>query len=471
VNPLSSIGGVTRISVSDTQKCLSQEEGYPERSYATTGPVSLFAPYDATFINSASDWNTWSQTYRYTVPAVSGYTTARGDAWATSSPQNLLEYVSTIAVRNSDNYYCLGVGSTTVANLPSNTWSPSPASPVTCIRTPNPGLSDGPAIHFTTGLTSALYAVEKYGSTFNLFILSPCFAAPPGSTNCPVKYSLGVSVTGLLNHPTVVENPCTHNAIVAYRRSTGEVMLKFFDQANGSTINTYTVRTGQLMQANDNCSGTGGCPGGNNTICKCMGPVSADCGGSGCMRTAYKVHVSTKVDYNGTCYAYLAYDSSNTASDGHTYFKSKLDVVDITSDTAPNLLKGWISYATSSTNNTFQSTSTGSTDMAGGVGWFWYNQRSGNACDTIYEGATDANFAITNTSYTGTIDGPFKTVLTGGTDGLGDYVGIIKRGLAGGSLFPSWSRPVYEPVMFNPPCLTCQSSPYRVVINGAEVTP
>jgi hypothetical protein len=65
------------------------------------------------------------------------------------------------------------------------------------------------------------------------------------------------------------------------------------------------------------------------------------------------------------------------------------------------------------------------------------------------------------------IDGPFPTMLFNEAFGIGDYIGIIKRGLPGGYFFPTWARPVTTSAT----CVACQGSQQSLAIFGTQVLP
>ncbi len=110
-----------------------------------------------------------------------------------------------------------------------------------------------------------------------------------------------------------------------------------------------------------------------------------------------------------------------------------------------------------------------------GVGWFFYaqeeNRSSGvsNPCKTIYIGQTHANLGLDANWIDRDLDTatPFPTLFKGGAD----YVGIIKRGLPGGDLFPTWHRAALS----SGACATCNAAtppgPYALGIFGVNVTP
>jgi len=67
----------------------------------------------------------------------------------------------------------------------------------------------------------------------------------------------------------------------------------------------------------------------------------------------------------------------------------------------------------------------------------------------------------------GVIDGPFPIMHLPQASGLGDYVGIVKRGLPGGYLFPTWARPEKTSEL----CTLCQGGRYRKRIYATRILP
>jgi hypothetical protein len=147
--------------------------------------------------------------------------------------------------------------------------------------------------------------------------------------------------------------------------------------------------------------------------------------------------------------------------------KAALDIVDITNESSPFRARRWISSSASSTWNDFAPT-VSVNDFTENVGWFMYRQRNGDPCDTIYDGAVDSAMALSSLAYGGVLSGPFPSITFGMTYGLGDYVGIVKRGLPGGYLYPSWS----EPVASSAACpVTCNGTSYSLGTFAARVLP
>jgi hypothetical protein len=127
--------------------------------------------------------------------------------------------------------------------------------------------------------------------------------------------------------------------------------------------------------------------------------------------------------------------------------------------------------APSNAYNAFSSISTASYWTPGNVGWFFYRQVA-DACLTYFMGQTDTHFGTGGTLSGITLDGPFPTMRFSEAYGMGDYIGIIKRGLPGGYLFPTWARPVQTPAS-GAACVPCNSAPvlWDLAIYSSQVTP
>jgi len=79
-----------------------------------------------------------------------------------------------------------------------------------------------------------------------------------------------------------------------------------------------------------------------------------------------------------------------------------------------------------------------------------------------YSGLEYVSYVLNQKEY------PFPVILFPGIHGLGDYVGIIKRGLAGGYLFPSWSLSTQTT---DTGCVACEGAYWSLATHGARVSP
>ncbi len=270
-------------------------------------------------------------------------------------------------------------------------------------------------------------------------------------------------------------NPCTHHAITPYIQATGGgagkwyLKLAFYNSDGGKVGTTYTIRElGNLPGGNQNtnCGGSS-CAGIGGEVCTCGQATGTNCGPAGCLRVFTRVHASARyIPSTGRCRVALAFDNWIPASNGFNYTKAQMDIVDITNEWAPFLVKGWISRTWFNPGNDFESVASISR-FGSGAGWFWYRQAVGNACSTTFVGATDpASYGYGSIGLLGPFTSAFPTMSI-----LGDYVEDIPGGLPGGYLYPSWTEPV---VTSSPPsaaCPTCFGAARSLRVMGVRVAP
>ena len=454
-------------SVAATQ-CLTNGEAYPELSatYSATGAAMFVAfegsPYDDFSYNWANQSYAWQpESPELHVP---GNFYAIADQWATTSGYSGLDYVAQVV--STATQYCIGIGAASPGNLPNpNNWE----GPVACSVPGGQWIPDGPSIHFDLGST-ALYTIDhrESGSVF-LNVFGNCQSGAPGTAGCP-RTVADKCVRGacagdadILDHADVTVNPCTHDAVVAFRVN-NQIRIAFYNR-NGVFQNNFIV--------DSNAPYANVCAGGGT------GMVPTCCGG--CARIASRVQVATAYTPNRFggqgpgCYAYVAYDSSCTSGGGN-HMRAHFDIVDITQESnvfiptaCPN---GQCLYTSSAcdgvnTDNDFGSISTANA-FTSNVGWFYYHQPSANACTTTYKGRGDTTMGSQMATIFQT--GSFPSVLFSNDSfaGLGDYWGIIKRGLPGGSLYPTWTQPI---PMTSGTCVSCLGSQWSMAVMGQQVTP
>jgi hypothetical protein len=181
------------------------------------------------------------------------------------------------------------------------------------------------------------------------------------------------------------------------------------------------------------------------------------------------VHVTTK-SYGRSFYAYVAYDGNFTGTvDGKRHIAAHFAVVKIDNEASPSTVASRVYPPSSARFDAFGSTATASV-YSGAVGWFYYSQEDafGNSapCATTYQGQTTTGGGVSGTWIGHLLDSGFPTVSTSGQD----YVGIVKRGLPGGNLFPSWHREVVTSGS-GPGCLSCLGTTYTSAIYGEQVIP
>jgi hypothetical protein len=447
--------------------CTAANEGYPEASLtAPPGPgAQVFIEYQHKLGSQGStNWaftpTNWNSSY-YDVPSTG---VPGGDSWATSSGYTQLEYVSNIFTDAGGN--CVGVAATSASTmqLGPSYWQ----YPMTCATAQTSGLQDGPAITYDEGGMS-FWIVDTEGAPAAavLKIFPNCTGRPGDPSTCLQQYTKTVDAA-VLHHATVTVNPCTHNAIVAYRTTAGKVQLKFYSTAGGVGRTTFVVDGSAPFAAN------AGCPSGTIAACgttqECFIP---DLGGGwpDCARLASKVHVATKQSA-GVCYAYVAYDSSYTSSsDAKTYMRANFAIVNVTNEQSPSLVIPTMRYPTSTSAqyNAFGSVSTASyyTDS---VGWFYYKQGStsgvNDPCNTYYQGQTNNSLGTSGTWTDQFLDSHIKTLRLNGAD----YVGIVRRGLPGGYFFPTWHRAVGTTASGDG-CATCLGASHTLAIYASRIIP
>jgi hypothetical protein len=459
------MGPIIRISDDPAGGCYRDNgEAVPELSWAA-GTARLFAGYSIRDYN----WATGVDVNMQIPPPspIPQIDTAKGDAWATTAggAGSGLNYISNIASPGPGSF-CIGIAATPPTLMGSNVWS----SFLRCMDAPKTFLEDGPAIHYDGGGTT-LWAVAVSYPDYYLYIMDNCQAGDPGGTSCPITYHQKFNDNlGTSTHANVINNPCEgHNGIVAYRRLNGDPVLQFFKR-DGTKLNTFmhgASSGGTPYTAQNQCGPYVG------KVPKCTGPGTTDCattaGGQGCLVVFPRPMISTKV-VGSTCYAYVSYD--HACPNNSNYWKSNLDVIDITHDSNPQVVARWISADCTQTSNHFNST-VGSPN-GNGVGWFWYTQQSANACSTIFSGATDTAYGLSSMAYTAPLDGPFPSMRIFGDKGIGDYTGSAVRGVTGGKLWPAWARP-FPTSLSNTGsgCATCQSTQnnYTMAVYGRSVTP
>jgi hypothetical protein len=155
-----------------------------------------------------------------------------------------------------------------------------------------------------------------------------------------------------------------------------------------------------------------------------------------------------------SCGAVLAYDTLAKGEDDNLWSKSRLDIVDVTSETSPSVEAQWNSTNDEFTWNQYLSyavvTDKGKHSQRPKIAWFWLTDIRG-ACNVIAEGATSTNLGASMQA-TGIISGPFPGVYTN-SFGLGDYFRGIKGGDQDGSLFLTWGEPVKTSRTSCVPCM------------------
>ncbi len=285
--------------------------------------------------------------------------------------------------------------------------------------------------------------------------------SPPSNTNVCTEgdpWTATSGYTGLNYLSYMARNGCITGANAISAGATQDAGL-----ANTALWNYNEDFVNPLNEARDgeaiaygggtpyNCSAQG------NQICHC-GAASA-CGSS-CMRYVPRVHMATKFDSgSGKTYLYVAYDFVNTSISPQR-FRAKLQIFDVTNETNPILVKTYLGPVNrAGTQSTFHSV-VSANFWTNNVGWFYY-RNSGTDCSTTFEGAVDSNLMLTTST----------PVIVQGTAfpsfNIGDYIDVIKRGLPGGYLYPTWQQPVTDATA----CFSCNGVSYNSRIMGARVLP
>lgn len=450
---------------SPTTTCIGGNEAVPEYSL-TAGDADFAVAYNpqADPQGSEANWaDAWPSAWGggCNVPVATAYS-IRGDPWTTTSGGTGLFYFSYLLNNPSPpGGNSIGIAATTPNNLDVCAFT----FPATSIN-PSVTTSDGPAIYFDPAAANLWVAEYRIGVGFLLYLLSPCNFGQPGSSGCPIKSGFPVTfATATAGHPNVIVNPCTGHAIVPYHDNGWDVRIRFYTATGSAVGSNFLVDALPPGGANTNCNGSS-CAG-VGTICKCTGVNSGDCGSNGCMRMWNRVHASVKV--NGTqCLLALSYESPETASDGNLYEKGHWSIVNITNESAPSLITTRDSSASSFVRNEFEPTVSFNA-YTNGFGFFFYRQANNNPCTTQFLGYTNVNLGQGAVTYAGPFTPNFPTMRFATALGLGDYVEIVRRGLPGGYLFPSWNEPVaLNPGLF---CRACQGVEYSNRAMAARVTP
>lgn len=452
--------------------CSVDTEGYPERCL-TGGGARMTLSHGNDDFNWADSAYNWSAA-RTTIPVRSPASAACGcsgscncalvgDAWATTSGGTGLEYLSMMMRRSSDGQKFIAIAATEPSNIDDNVWT----FPATYI--PQSADTDGPAMHFDPA-GSRLWLADRPNSTFafRLFLFYPCGYGQPGSSACPLASGFPVNVvaSGINGHANVIANPCTGHAIALWNEpdpslTMGDYRIRIaFYNTSGVEVGTrFTIANGLRWDNNTSC----GC-GGTGHLCKCDA-----CGDAGCMRVFPRVHASVKYLPGGECRLIVAYDSTGTASDTHSYEKANFALIDISPESAPSVLLRRRSSMYWFPRNEFEGT-VSLNQYTNGCGFFYYRQLGGDPCTTQYLGQVNTNLCQDPRTFVGPFTPNFRTIRFSNVAGLGDYVGIVRAGLSSGVLFPSWSEPI---ATSDTGCLTTCSdgTRYSMRVMGARITP
>lgn len=452
--------------------CTWHNEAYPELS-AWAGDAEFFGGHNRTVgsynYNWGYQWNLWG--LGAWIPAPVGHT-YKGDPWATTSGLTGLNYVSYLANNGVTNVTAIAAGYPD--DIDNGIWE------FTSIVDPEVSDSDGPAMHFDPSSDQLwVVDVDLGDSEVQLYSFHPCTGGAPGSASCPLRAGpIIVQSGGNFGHANVITNPCTDHAIVAYRTlpdSAGyhQIWLGIYDSA-GTLIDTKKVATGLRWERNDQCpDSTSGCVGFPNPhpgyICKCEGPESGGCRSPSashsdwdCMRWFPRVHMSVRGIWPAECRLAIGYDDTAQASDGHNYFKSHYQIYNIEDETDFTHRVTLDSNPDSTPGNDFGGL-VSFNEFSASFGFFFYRQRFNDPCDTAFVGRADESYGEGAMPMVAAI-GHFPTF-----SWLGDYVGIVRRGLPGGYLFATWAEPIIT--SGGSPCPMCLGDRWSNRIRGVRVHP
>jgi len=434
--------------------CNKEFEAVPSSVTNAQGDVEWFAGLGFGRMTFAKgDWSNWTGgptasslgfDVAETATGPGGLTMLTGDAWTTYSERKNLAFFSFIGRPPPEGgSSCVAVAATTPEKLETQDWD----FPATCI---SPSNGDQCAI-LHIDQSNTFYAACSFsdnGPSIRIQAFDNCITAPGVANGCPRTAVTDIRGVNQLQF-SIAENPCTGNLVMTYRKGQ-DIRVRFYDE-NLTELGDSKVRGGQSFsvgQTNTGCT--------RGTIRRC-GMGSADCCNSKtkdcqtdtegmCLRDNGRPSIDTYLTSSGgsqTCGAVIAYDSLVKGEDGNLWSKSRLDIVDITSETSPVVKAQWKSTSDQYAWNQYLSyavvSDKGPNARRPKIGWFWLTDIRG-ACNVIAEGATSINLGST-VQATGIISGPFPGVVTD-SFGIGDYIRGIKGGDDDGSLYVSWGEPV-----------------------------
>jgi hypothetical protein len=508
IRPMFSEGLIQVISQNSLTDCGIPWEGYPERSawysrYWSDAP--LFMPFHKNAIpdpgwidpptarfNAAYAWDQWKLPLdgapQSPASPWNGYC-AMSDSWTTTSGYNALNYFIWVGMPvqtnpnnqlqqcRSDAPWCLMVGGATGDQM----WDPSSwnTKPV-CIG-PAGEPSDGPAGQFDDGGTAFWLAAS--GNDVGVYVAPNCTDGIPGTATCPLSTFgandyVSVHRPGGQNrggsHTNIAVNPCTHNAVVAYRTQApdnpvtslteGDIELAFVKPSGEVTFfpQSSPAVAGVPIAANDDTA----CPPDKNgsSVCTCPTCSADNVHFGGSTRFSPRVHIVTKYVASlapPACLAYLAYDTTTFGSSTqgtNNRYHARLTIFDITDESAPQVRFDFTVPSPAGGQTWMPTVSANS--LTDDVGFFFYAD-DGTHCATTYAGYLASDPLMGGQAYH-TLSRPFPTWTTG------DYVGAIRRGLPGGYLFPTWLQMQSSPATC---AVQCSGQGYQPQILGTEVLP
>jgi hypothetical protein len=310
------------------------------------------------------------------------------------------------------------------------------------------------------------------GNLLDIQVFDDCVTAPGVANGCPRTALADIRGVNQLQF-SIAENPCTGNLVMTYRDGQ-DIRVRFYDE-NLTELGDSKVRGGQSFAIGQT---NAGCTRGTIRRCgmgsaDCCNPKTGDCQNDApgmCLRNNGRPSIDTYLTTSGgsqTCGAVIAYDTLVEGEDGNLWSKSRLDVVDITSETSPVVEAQWKSSSDHHAWNQYLSyavvSDSGPNARRPKIGWFWLTDIRG-ACNVIAEGATSINLGQT-VQPTGIISGPFPGVVTD-SFGMGDYIRGIKGGDDDGALYVSWGEPVKTSAA---ECSTCMGNTWNLATKIARI--
>ncbi len=433
--------------------CSQEFEAVPTAVTNPVGDIAWFASFGFNRMTYAKgDWSNWSagspnvSSPGFSVP-VNGtdelnLNSLSGDSWSSYSEAKNLAFFYFIGRRSDSNgnpSSCFAVAATSPQKLETGDWT-YPAVCLSDLRS-----DQGAILHIDA--TNTFYAVSKLDGDILLQAFDDCNGAPGPTYGCPRTAMTRIPGANALQF-SLAENPCTGNLILVYRKNK-EIRLRFYDE-NLNNLNEYVVRENQPFengQTNVGCSkGTiRRCGMGGNDCCNSL-DCNTDAPGT-CLRVNGRPSIDTyQKEFNGNqiCGAVVAYDALIGGEDGNPWSKSRLDIIDVTSEQSPSIISQWNSTSSKFTWNQYMSyavvSDNGQNSKSPKIAWFWLTDIRGE-CKVIAEGATSINLG-TSMQATGIISGPFPAPSLSNTSGIGDYFRGMKGGDKDGSLYLSWGEPV-----------------------------
>ena len=337
--------------------CNKEFEAVPSSVTNAQGDIEWFAGLGFGRMTFAKgDWSNWSGGpttsslgfgVAETATGPAGLNSLSGDAWTAYSERKNLAFFSFIGrPPPSGGSSCVAVAATTPEKLESEDWD----FPATCISQSN---GDQCAI-LHIDQSNTFYSACSFsdnGPSIRIQAFDDCVTAPGVANGCPRTDLADIRGVNQLQF-SIAENPCTGNLVMTYRDGQ-DIRVRFYDE-DLTELGDSKVRGGQSFavgQTNTGCT--------RGTIRRC-GMGTDDCCNSRtddcqndapgmCLRDNGRPSIDTYSTSSGgsqTCGAAIAYDTLVEGEDGNLWSKSRLDIVDITSETSPVVMAQWKSRTT-----------------------------------------------------------------------------------------------------------------------------